>query len=457
MAAGRAARSWQTPCVLLLLSLLPTVHAGELTWDLPLADVPFNQVGGGYTWPSMEQALQSSVVFHSLTHRLLLPWALDDPRLSRRIGTRAVVFVADLVLPILPGGTNWLHEEWHRAVLSSHGISSYNGVYDFEGGPWITVSQVSDEGLVQLKASSPADQVRLSTAGIESLGVLATELERVQFFEDPDTYPVPAYWLALLTNAIYYNICASPRNAAGIEEETANEGPDVTLRDFTGLDCTAFAYDLHRPDEPYGARGVHPSGVGIDRYRTWQDLTAEEQDWLWRQGRLTWLNLANPALLEVEDFEMRLGDRALRFNAHLQHLPAPFGHRVGAGFLLQTGALQLTGGLYFGVSEHLVRPHGTLEARRIPLGATEWTLAADLWVQPEALRYDAEGGRVGGRVRTRVAVDVQRAWSPYLEVEVKSVGWVPGRVSLDRAAMARGGVELRVPTGRSKAASRAPL
>ncbi len=426
--------------------MIGVASAGELSWDLPLADVPFNQAGGGYTWPSMEQSLQTSVVFHSLTHRLLLPWKLDDPRLSRRIATRALVFAADLVLPVLPGGTNWVHEEWHRAVLTSHGISSHNGVYDFAGGPWIAVSQVSDEGLVRLKATSPADQVRLSTAGIESLGVFATELERTQFFDDPDTYPVPAYWLALLTNVIYYNLCASPENSAGIEEETANEGPDVGVRDFTGLDCTAFAYDLHRPDEPYEDRGVHPSGVGIDRYRSWDDLSEEEQAWLQRQSRLSWLNLVNPALIEFESFSMAVGARTLRFNAHLQHLPAPFGHRVGAEVLLESGAIRMAGGVYAGVSEHLVRPHVAVELKDVGWGWTEWSFETELWVQPENLRYDDPQGQPGGRVAVRVALDLGRAWSPYLEVDAKTAGWVPGRVSLGRSWMGRGGVTLRVPT-----------
>lgn len=431
---------------MLLSALLHVATAGELTWDVPLVDAPYSQLGGGYTWPSMEQSLQTSLAFYSATHRLLLLYDLDDPRLSRRIATRAVLFAADFALPLLPGGSTWLHEEWHRAVLTSHGVTSHNGVYDLQPGLFVSVDHVDDADLEALKASSPADQVRLSTAGIEALGVLSAELQDRHFHDQPDSYPVPVYWLAVLTNGIYYGLCASPANTAALDAEVQGEGPDPSSRDFTGLDCTGFTYDLFRPDEPYAERGAHPSGTGLDRYRTWDDLDPAEQRWLTRQSRLTWLNLVNPALVEQASLDVTLAGSPLRLGAHLQHLPSPFGYRIGARVLVDGPRLDLTAGVYAAVSAALVRPAASLILHALPWGPTRWTVAGDLWLQPAQLRHDAVQALPGGRARVRVALDVDPRWQPYVELEAKTAGWVPGRVSLAPALMGRGGVTLRVPT-----------
>lgn len=65
---------------------------------------------------------------------------------------------------------------------------------------------------------------------------------------------------------------------AGTDEANLADGDGVSVRDFTGHDFVAWVYDLHRPDEPYGARGIHPSGVGIDRYRKSAQLTPDERE-----------------------------------------------------------------------------------------------------------------------------------------------------------------------------------
>ena len=71
----------------------------------------------------------------------------------------------------------------------------------------------------------------------------------------------------------------------------------VKVRDFVGHDFTSWVYDLHRPDEPYAARGAHPSGVGYDRYRGPDDLTAGEKRYLDHMGRLQLLNFLDPNLV----------------------------------------------------------------------------------------------------------------------------------------------------------------
>ena len=41
------------------------------------------------------------------------------------------------------------------------------------------------------------------------------------------------------------------------------EERNIAKRDFVGLDCNAWVYDLFRPNEPYELRGIHPIGNWI--------------------------------------------------------------------------------------------------------------------------------------------------------------------------------------------------
>jgi hypothetical protein len=62
----------------------------------------------------------------------------------------------------------------------------------------------------------------------------------------------------------YMWVCDSSGATTTTNSDNLNE-PDPLKRDIVGFDCDAWAYDLQRPDEPYEARGPHPTGVGIDR------------------------------------------------------------------------------------------------------------------------------------------------------------------------------------------------
>jgi len=78
-----------------------------------------------------------------------------------------------------------------------------------------------------------------------------------------------------------------------------NEGTNILIRDFVGMDFTSWVYDLFRPNEPYTNRGIHPSGVGIKRYIKTSDLTKEEQSYLKLQGFLSLFNFISQKKLQL--------------------------------------------------------------------------------------------------------------------------------------------------------------
>src|SRR5690606_29564229 len=73
----------------------------------------------------------------------------------------------DYLATKLPYGYAFQHEEFHRSVMSVRGIYSYDEVWKFGKGFDIAVTSVKDEDLIYLKKNHPADQVRLSAAGVE--------------------------------------------------------------------------------------------------------------------------------------------------------------------------------------------------------------------------------------------------------------------------------------------------
>lgn len=159
--AASAARAEEAP---------PLASSGPFRPRLSLVDAPFNFRGGV---PSMQQTLD--------VQELVMgggSWAIDlfGERLERN-HSPWVRYLVEIPLQvswvflasgILPGGGGWAHEEWHRAVLSRHGASSFNGIYELKPfRSFISVKHVSDEDLARIKDQHPQDFVRLAAAGLE--------------------------------------------------------------------------------------------------------------------------------------------------------------------------------------------------------------------------------------------------------------------------------------------------
>lgn len=114
--------------------------------ELPILDVPFVAANGG-SFPSMEQSLWITAGLYQGMH-------LGLRQLADRYGQRwrpqllgdLLISAADVLTMAIPGLLAWQHEEWHRAVLSSHGIGSFDDVYRLQlFAEVINVSHVRDD------------------------------------------------------------------------------------------------------------------------------------------------------------------------------------------------------------------------------------------------------------------------------------------------------------------------
>lgn len=422
--------------------------------ELTVIDAPF-AVAHGLSAPSMEQSLWLTAGLYQGMH-LGLAALLDpmSPSWQRRALGVLAIATADVLTIQLPGFLAWQHEEWHRAVMSSRGIDSFNDIYRLQlFSDIVNVSHVTDDDLVRLKAQHPADQVRLGMAGIEGNYASAHALEKAAFFHDARSWNTALYWLLYLGNSLYMSACANDQSDVITAEANAREGANVPRRDFTGLDCDGWAYDLFRPDEPYTARGIHPSGVGIDRYRSYSHLAPDEQAYVRRQTKLSLLNFLDPNLLGIHRIRWPWSspDAPVDFNVAVRYLPAAFGGDIRTDVFVRQGE-RLRGlvSLHAGLGGAGLFPGLDVEFLRIPVGAIGGApvvldARGSLWLQPERLRYRSGRHVAGGLASIRAAWGGPRRFEPFVAIEAKTEGWVAGNVYLGRNVSARAGLILRLP------------
>jgi hypothetical protein len=299
--------------------------------------------------------------------------------------------------------------------------------------------------LVALKAQHPADQVRLSAAGVEAQYELNLLLEKDAFFHDVRNRNGFLLWVNVLNSTAYLDACAGPHADDYTADFQKEEGSRVKVRDFTGLDCTAWVYDLFRPDEPYDARGPHPSGIGIDRYIDWSDLTPEERSFLRRQRNLSLLNLVDPFLFGYDrGFNGEWRAAPLRWNMTLRHHLTSFGTSTGANLFLRGTTIDAFAMLQIFRNRRHSFPGVSLELRRIPLSVASANaklgVVAAIWKQPEKQDFYTDEGEFGGQFAVRLDYPLREDVYAYVESDAKSSGWVAGNVYLDTNLSIRIGV-----------------
>lgn len=411
---------------------------GRVRLELPLFDAPFNWTDG-YSAPSMAQSLAVAKDVFGLAHFGLDQFAPNRTTVWEGLG----IVGFDIFMFWLPFGDSWVHEEWHRAVMTNRRVDSYDDLYDFPiFSDSIAVSHELDADLVRMKREHPADFVRLPAAGIEGEHELLLAMEKDSFFHDSTGFNQGLYWLTKLNSFLYVRSTGTS-DANRFTDEANQRETDVPERDFTGMDFTAWVYDLHRPDEPYAARGVHPSGIGLDRYIRYDDLSAREQRYLHLQAGLQALNFLDPNLIGFKRFNAGAG---VSWMVNAYHLLAPFGFDAGLNGFLRGPQ----GGLFMRLHNYSSPGHGWLpgleaEGIAIPVsvGSHEIfvTPRVSLWLQPAQLRFEGTGVSPGALLGSRVALPLSNQYRLYVEADAKTAGWVPGNVYLDPAITGRIGAE----------------
>lgn len=432
----------------LALSLATYAEAAEspyaLTLQLPLYDSAAKKVSGFS--PSLMQAHALTQDYYLGSHRLLAEFFDSADSATEHPLEGFALLAFDYVSSITPLGLSWLHEEAHRSVLNQYGIRSHNGVYDASlSDSTIPVDEVSDADLIRLKREHPADFVRLSTAGMEAESQFALNLEKAEFFDRA----LPRQRFLILLSHLgpigYRNFCDSRRGDEATREDLTREGPNERERDFTGYDCVSYVYDLFRPEEPYETRGPHPSGVGIARYRSRDDLTASEKKYLHRMAIYSWVNLVDPFWFPVNSWQ--IGD--YRWTANLRHHLTPFGHSFEQNVFVKSQDAREGGHLF--IARQYTNDKATLPGfewqcfRCQTFGPGRFLdIRSAVWFQPEYLLYRSRSWQPGGYLALQLQEDIHENARVFGEIMTKTRGWMADEINLNPATHLRLGVNLRV-------------
>ncbi|MGB5070513.1 MAG: hypothetical protein WBO28_06125, partial [Flavobacteriales bacterium] len=306
--------------------------------------------------------------------------------------------------------------------------------------PSASVSHVFDADMIRFKKDAPNDLVRSFAAGTEAQYALVRNMQQDNFFKHTD-YPNVAMNILLTNQAVNY---VRQFRSSDYDQsiDTMNfYGDELPVRDFVGWDFTAWVYDLHRPNEPYEARGPHPFGEGINRVIKRSQLSTEESDYLMRMGDLQYLNFLSPDMIGVHG--IRLGTHT-RFNFSVHHILNSFGYDLGGDLLLDHKGRKWMLGVH--TYHNHERSFGGIEVARKGLltgpgkGALELDFRGMAWMQPDHGGFYDQGSAVGGLLAVRAAMPIGKTCKAYVEAEGKTKGWVMANPYLDQNLSVRFGL-----------------
>jgi hypothetical protein len=414
--------------------------------NIYLVDIPTN-FDDGYYWPTLTQSINNTVAIHQVVNKTLGRAIEPIHPVWGKILTGGAILAFNVAYTYLPGGTAWQHQEAHRAIMHYRGITSYNQANEFRFfKKRIGTLQVSDEELGNFKRDYPAEFIRNKGVGHEAQLEMIEQLKKDAFY-----YGTPGY-RDIVPNLLNTYIVINYVNEFKKKDydrdiDLRNQGeltPDV--RDISGVEFTPWVYDLFRPDEPFNQRGnnggMHPYGSGVDRYIGNEDLTTEEKDYLKKQGRLVWLNLASPATFGFARFKAisPFNSQPFHWNVSLVHNLVSFGHVVDYNIYLQQNKwnLFLTYHNYKNQQKHF--PGVDIEVHRYPVKNMFVSGAIGMWRQPKDQLFRSEGGKTGSIIRLGLASRLSNKFEYFVEGDYKTDGWVSGHVALEPLGQLRLGL-----------------
>ncbi len=382
----------------------------------------------------MDQTLAYSKNWFQFMH-----WQIEKATGGKRhpVLAKSGIIVFDVFSRMLPFGISWLHEEFHRATFSIRDIDSFNGVWEFKPAYGYSVKRLKDDDLIRFKKDHPAEFVRMSAAGDEGNDQLSMALEKDKFFNETKTWDYSFLWVNSFLRIAYFWGVSSTFGDEITDDLNEEAGTDMDERDFGGMDPLGWVYDLHRPYEPYEDRGVHPTGVGINRYRKTTDLTDEENDYLKLQSYLTTLNMIDPFLIGKDEFHgiSPFNKKPMLWNAKLAHLLTPFGYTVDLHLFFKQDQHKVLFTLHNSFNHEGYHPGLDLRFLRYPLIIKDKRLYVNtrvsLWLQPEDLMFFSKSSKPGGLLSARIYYPINKRYEAYLKLSGKSEGWVAGNVYLE--------------------------
>ncbi len=429
--------------VLLLVSSF-WVNGQDLSVSVPLVSLPQNLK----KYPSMQQSMGISTSMYEFSffglHSLGGKWMGSAPNWQRQsleyvVGFAFSQYGSELPIPL---GV-WGHEEYHRSVLSTANIHSFNGnwlLHRWDG----TVYGPSDEELSELKANDLDVLLYSYVSGVQYETQLTKKMVIQDFHNASKNWKAPLYLYNAFYVWNYFKLATSTLSDSVkvIAPQYESSSPDQ--RDFAGLDLTAWAYDMFSPDQPYTNRDDFPNGEGVNRRVGFHDLSIEAQHYLKKQKKLSLLNFINPAIFLINK---------IRVNEHLEVLPfvvyqpTHFGNAISLQMPFQYDDQGYLLGLTRFSNYHTSSYGVDLGVMNRPVaGVDEFSMSCvfHLWKQPAS--FYSHKSRWGGALDVIFKYRLSENFGLNMDCSVKSAGWQEGNPYLDRKINVQFGIDYSVRT-----------
>ncbi len=423
--------------------------------DIPLLDIPYqtystNTTGSffsGYANPSMKQSLAMSDNLYGVAHWEINKLIKTNKKIRKILFTNVIAASFDLLTFYTPFGMGWLHEEYHRAVMTKRNINSFNDMNTFPfGASEVSVRKVTDENLIMLSDNYKQDFRRLMVAGNEAQFYQIQTLQKNNFFLNQNLPNISLYWMSSMTNIIYVNQSSSDAFNKKVDKLNIEDGVNISKRDFTGPDFTAWADALFFPEKPYTERGIHPSGIGINRYIKPSQLSNEARNYLKKQGALQWLNLLSPQLFGILKIKLKSTNNGIYYGSFaVRHLLTPFGNDISLDLFYQTprNNIFVTIHNYNNLNSSFFGLEVSILEKSLLNNKLQITPRIMVWLQPENQLFFTSKSSLGGLFGGRSSYSFGLL-NPYIEIECKTKGWVMGNVFLEENISINIGLYLRM-------------
>jgi hypothetical protein len=451
----------------------------QLILEFPLVDLPFGYYGANvkedvvakvglrpsgynpikaFSSLSMEQSMALSMNTRNIMlfgYKKLINRKPSNRVFKRVWKTGLESFLILLSDQLIPFGEGWQHEEFHKATMTRYNTFTNNTLND-----WITgrpnantssvksVNAVLDINLEQMKAYDNPHFARMSAAGGEAEVLSAEEFQKNEFFMESGNLTTVLSLMRAANVQSYIKLCADKVGGTNLTLDLMKEeGAIQKLRDFTGLDYTAWAYDLFNPTEAYAKRGQNPYGNGYDRYIYGDKLSQEGYDWLAKQASLSKFNFLSPMNIFIKSIPLKkyADGSVLKGNFAFRYYPTSFGNQIGINFFLKHGKYNLF--INPALNQNFSHNFPSLEAQLVnyPI-QSKWltTTKLMLWTQPKDQAFMTSKANFGGQIATKIHYKLNNTLMPYINVSFKTKGWVAGNVFLNQNFDAKIGLTCRL-------------
>ncbi len=377
----------------------------------------------------------------TLTNKLIKPKKFFN-KTCNIITTQLLSGGSIFILGGFPLGGGWLHEEYHRAMLATNRVASKDPFDDYQldltDG---SVKNIYDDALRNFKKNDPHGFNRMLIAGAEGELLAAKKMQENNFFNGANL-PIEFTNLFYTISAVrYFNDSYKSIDSMNIPLNK-KDGANILKRDFTGHDFSAWVWHLFKPNVSYDSLGVHPSGVGINRYISSDRLTQQEKDYYDKTKKLAILNYLSPMIFGFRKIKLKEGSYG---NFAMQYQATSF----GVDMELRIYFMNTVNKFCFAVHNYknyknnfYAAEFNWVDFKLKTIKKLSFTSRVLLGTQPKNQEFFTNQAQFFSLLAVNSNYNLTKNIVAYLQVQAKTAGWVAGDEYLKGMIRLRAGLNM---------------